>query len=305
LKIPKEGEPVIPENTDEIVVIMGKHAIGRTVRTVCQRFESVPEEDRLCAGDTVVTEDLMREIAERYYLVPLSVKFPKVKIRFRQSDMFVSGRDADVHRMTLVLLASGFGKRFGRNKLAEMYNGKKMYEWTLDRLLSASKKMPCETDVLVVTQYREIMEEINGRKTCHLHAVMNTEAEEGISASLRIGTKEALRNGSEAAVFFAADMPDLPEEDIRYFLKQFLYSGKTVSCMAREEADREVPGKKNVIPVNPGAFRFREGIPEELFSLRGDRGAMKVIRNHPEECHFYRIEAEKVRDIDRREDLRS
>ena len=39
MKIPTESEPVVPENTDEIVVVMGRHALGRKVRAVCQRFD--------------------------------------------------------------------------------------------------------------------------------------------------------------------------------------------------------------------------------------------------------------------------
>lgn len=40
VKIPAPYEPVIPACSDEIAVIMGHHAIGRSVGEVCQRFDS-------------------------------------------------------------------------------------------------------------------------------------------------------------------------------------------------------------------------------------------------------------------------
>ena len=39
VKIPSEREPVVPENTDEIAVVMGRHALGRKLQAVCQRFD--------------------------------------------------------------------------------------------------------------------------------------------------------------------------------------------------------------------------------------------------------------------------
>jgi len=300
VKIPNDSEPVVPENTDEILVVMGKHAVGRELGTVCHRYFKMPEERRPGRAEEIVTEQFLRTTAEKFYIQPLSIRFPDAKISYVLSDMTESGFDHDIRKITFVLLASGFGKRFGKNKLTEPYRGEKLYRHMLLKLVSASAHIGKETEVLVVTQYEQIMDEVNNDGIRSLRAVRNPEAAEGIAASVRIGTGEAEKNGADAVIFFAADMPDLPEKDICRFTKQFLFSGKTYACM---EAIDEASGAGT--PVNPGAFRFRDGVAENLLFLSGDRGAMRIIKGHLPECHVYQIEKEKVRDIDLREDMES
>jgi len=293
VKIPGAEEPVIPDNTDEITVVMGKHALGRRLKTVCQRFSG---------EDCKVTEKTLYDLADRYYVKPLSEKYPGAVVRVVLSDMQVSGLDRDIGKITLVLLASGFGVRFGGNKLTENIGGKKLYERMLEKLCSVSGRLGRDAQVLVVTQYREIMNEVRTKNRNNMSAVLNTQAAEGISASVRIGTSEAVSGGSDAVAFFAADMPFLPEEDILMFLRQFMFSGKTCACMQIREKAPE-GGKVLYKNVNPGAFRLKKKTAEQLLALSGDRGAMKIIASMPEECHYYQIEPEKVRDIDRREDI--
>ena len=127
-----------------------------------------------------------------------------------------------------------------------------------------------EVQILVVTQYEEIREEISrlseelekrteaGKRRVSLQPVRNTHAAEGISASIRLGTEKAMDAGSDAVVFFAADMPTLPPAEIRLFLKQFLASGKSFACM------ESMPG---YIPTNPGAFRLTKDNCGKLMKL--------------------------------------
>ena len=161
-----------------------------------------------------------------------------------------------------------------------------------------------EVQILVVTQYEEIREEISrlseelekrteaGKRRVSLQPVRNTHAAEGISASIRLGTEAAMNAGSDAAVFFAADMPALPPAEIRLFLKQFLASGKSFACM------ESMPGH---IPTNPGAFRLTEDNCGKLMKLTGDHGAMKIIKAAPWDAYYYQIGEADVRDIDERE----
>ena len=39
-KIPLEGEPVLPPGADEVVIVMGRHAVGRPPRAVCQHYDA-------------------------------------------------------------------------------------------------------------------------------------------------------------------------------------------------------------------------------------------------------------------------
>ena len=349
VKIPSEREPVVPENTDEIAVVMGRHALGRKLQAVCQRFD--PDRLRTLGygdGAAAVTEQMLRVIAEEFYIRPLTEQFPKVKIHYVESDLCASGFDQDIKKISLVLMASGFSRRYGGNKLLEERGGKKLYRLALDHILEAVLPEACdgerdssddstprmegselydevrdpsadsiiregqpepydpdrEVQILVVTQYEEIREEVSrlskelerrmeaGKRRVSLQPVRNMHAAEGISASIRLGTAAAMNAGSDAAVFFAADMPALPPAEIRLFLKQFLASGKSFACM------ESMPGH---IPTNPGAFRLTEDNCGKLMKLTGDHGAMKIIKAAPWDAYYYQIGEADVRDIDERE----
>ena len=80
LKFPNATEPVIPENTDEIIVVWGPHGLGKPVREVCHRLELVLD----CLGidgDTPITREHVAVLLEKGYLMPLRRRHPGVKIR--------------------------------------------------------------------------------------------------------------------------------------------------------------------------------------------------------------------------------
>ena len=79
LKFPKSSEPVIPENTDEILVVCGLHALGQKAKDCCHRLELVKD----CLGindDTVITLEHIQKLVEDGYMRPLRVKYPNKKI---------------------------------------------------------------------------------------------------------------------------------------------------------------------------------------------------------------------------------
>ena len=79
LKFPNATEPVIPENTDEIIVVWGPHGLCRPAREVCHRLELVLE----CLGidgDTLITRRHVARLLEKGYLTPLAERYPDAKI---------------------------------------------------------------------------------------------------------------------------------------------------------------------------------------------------------------------------------
>ena len=79
LKFPNASEPVIPENTDEIVVVCGLNAIGQPVKDVCHRLELV----KACLGiedDTIITPEHIQKLVTDGYLKPLRAAYPEAKI---------------------------------------------------------------------------------------------------------------------------------------------------------------------------------------------------------------------------------
>ena len=80
LKYPNAAEPVIPENTDEIIVVCGLNAIGQKAKDVCHRLELV----KACLdieNDTIITPEHVQKLVTEGYLQPLRAAYPQARIR--------------------------------------------------------------------------------------------------------------------------------------------------------------------------------------------------------------------------------
>lgn len=78
-KYPNDTEPVIPANTDEILIVCGLHSLGKTAKDCCHRLELV----KACLGieeDTRITPIHAQQLVTEGYLKPLRKKYPKKKI---------------------------------------------------------------------------------------------------------------------------------------------------------------------------------------------------------------------------------
>ena len=79
LKFPNATEPVIPENTDKIIVVCGLNALGQKAKDVCHRLELV----KTCLGieaHTVITPAHIQKLVTDGYLQPLRGRYPDAKI---------------------------------------------------------------------------------------------------------------------------------------------------------------------------------------------------------------------------------
>lgn len=79
LKYPGDSEPVIPENTDEIIVVCGLNAIGQKAKDVCHRLELVKK----CLGiddDTLITPAHIQKLVTEGYLKPLRAAYPNANV---------------------------------------------------------------------------------------------------------------------------------------------------------------------------------------------------------------------------------
>lgn len=207
-------------------------------------------------------------------------------------------------------MASGFGRRFGENKLLIDFHGKPLYmhglsclqevKNALEKLESPKKeqdrkqsgisdksdKRKFEIEILVVSQYEQIRQQAG---KLGIKAVQNTKSDEGITASLRLGTVAA-KEDTAVFFYFVADQPYMRADMIESFVRGFLKSKKGIGAVSFK-------GKKR----NPAAFlqKYRN----ELLLLRGDRGGSTVIKRHLDDLWLMEVEEEMVRDIDTREDL--
>ena len=363
-KIPLEGEPVLPPGADEVVIVMGRHAVGRPPRAVCQHYdadrlkvaarsadgspasdrgttagggtasdrrvaaESNPVSDgseasvRDIAADslkaaggitapedqepqTPLTEAQLRHLAEACYIRPLRIRYPWIRSTYYLSDMYRLGEKEHVTEVTFILMASGFGRRYSgsENKLLADFHGRPLYLHALEHLAKSAQQLrsyQVYVRIGVVTRYLEIMQQTADMQDPDITFLENHMAEEGITSSIRIGTRKATADHAQLVVFFAADMPYLDAGQITRFVCDCICSGKPYGCMAvRDEIER------TVTTTVPGAFRLDKGqAADRLLALHGDRGAMRLIRQRPWDTYYFYTEPSSIRDIDQKEDSR-
>ncbi|HIX28316.1 MAG TPA: putative selenium-dependent hydroxylase accessory protein YqeC [Candidatus Blautia stercoravium] len=311
MKVPGKQEPVLYEDTTHVFILAGASALGKSLRQVCHRIEEAEKFLETEAGqgkaDRIVTEELLGILLEQGYVRRLQQDFPqgKLAVILNQTDVlqnpeqsrkklqarlsvpvFLHGWSKAVHG---IVLAAGFSRRFGENKLLYEIEGKPMYQFLMNRLLHLREKSRLQT-LTVVTQYEEIRQYAEEQR---ITAVENPHSNRGISSSLRLGLRCAMEKSRKEKenyyLFFVADQPFLTERTVEEFVSAFLKTGKGIGCLCKEG-----------IAGNP--VMFHQKYVEELLELTGDMGGKRVLRHHLEDVFYYEVSNEReLRDLDRKE----
>ena len=210
-----------------------------------------------------------------------------------------------------IYLAAGYSRRYGANKLLAPYEGAPMYRVLLGRLVSILESDILVKDITVVTQYREIEDEVSriDRETLKpVRCVINPDPSRGISSSIRCAVEYLAEENEGFAsymhtadpyahasapdstdrflVFFVADTPHLTERTVSDFIHAFALSGKRLGCIGRAG-----------VMGNPGIFAS-EFIPE-LMELEGDRGGKRILLAHRDRVFIFSdTKPEELEDID-------
>lgn len=180
-----------------------------------------------------------------------------------------------------VLLASGFGRRFGANKLITPVEGRPLYRRALERIAP----LPLAR-VAVTSQYPDILALAGA---LGFLALPNPDAEEGIAAGIRLGM--SAMEGLDGVLFSVCDQPWLTQESVKRLLDAFSSGPEYIHALSWR-------GKRG----NP--VIFPTGLFHELSALRGDTGGGAVIRRHPDLLRTVEAScAKELADIDTPEDL--
>ena len=187
----------------------------------------------------------------------------------------------------IVFMASGFGRRFGSNKLLHLLAGKPLYTYALSNLIEAANKLRTgnKVEIAVVSQYDEILADAEKGGAIAVH---NSESDKGITASIKLGINNLPE--SENYAFFVADQPYLKAETTAAFVKSYQISGKTIGCVT--------DGNTSGNPVI-----FNRIYLSELLALEGDRGGKQVASRYPEEVFYYQVNSQELFDLDMPEDF--
>ncbi|WP_300368545.1 selenium cofactor biosynthesis protein YqeC [Brachyspira sp.] len=293
LKIPNDNEPVIPEflygKTYEIIIIMGLHSLGRKFKETCFRYNLCKEID----GEKIVDLETINYIANKYYIDKLKSN----NIQLYLND-FTKYNDLNYKKTAFIILASGNSKRFEGNKLIHKFqslNNKTLFENTINKISEVrelfkedEKLNNIETFVISVSIYDEIINKVFENKD--YNALYNSNNNEGISSSIKLGINEAIKMKADSFAFFVCDMPFLESYDIFNMIRYFYYSNKNIGAMFTDNR-----------PSNPAIFSSK--YIYDILNLQNDSGALKIIKNNSDDCFFYTIDKNKLKDIDTREDL--
>lgn len=184
-------------------------------------------------------------------------------------------------RVGAVLMASGFSRRFGTNKLLEPVDGIPMIQRAMAavpaRLFQRALVVSACTEILTLAQTEGYL------------PLPNPGAAEGQSASIRLGLSELL--DMDGVLFSVCDQPWLRRESVERLLDRFSASPGCICALSWQ-------GKRGNPVIFPAAL-----FPE-LLVLTGDRGGGRVIQAHPERLRL--VEAEdgrELRDVDTPESL--
>ena len=184
-------------------------------------------------------------------------------------------------KLGAVLMAAGFGRRFGGNKLLVPVDGVLMVE----RAFHALPPVPFDR-AAVVSACPEIL--TLGSSAGFL-PVFNPDAAEGRAASVRLGL-EQMRD-MDGVLFAVCDQPWLRRESVERLLVDFAARPDHICALGFE-------GRRG----NPAVFP--RALFPELLALSGEEGGGKVIKAHPLlVCLTQAADPRELLDVDRPEDL--
>lgn len=183
----------------------------------------------------------------------------------------------------LIILAAGSSRRYGKDKLLESLEKKRILQTVLDN----NSATACDPKILVIRPDFPI----NLFDTTDYQIAINRSHEFGISTSIITGLKSIIRYRVPGVFLVLGDMPFVRESDITYLWEK-----------AKEKPDYFISftfkGKKG----------FPTYIPEKYFDslmkLEGDSGAFNIVKNGI--APFLGFEGEKrhIIDIDSENDLK-
>jgi molybdenum cofactor cytidylyltransferase len=187
-------------------------------------------------------------------------------------------------KIGIVILAAGPSSRLGEPKQLLQYGSQNLLQNAINAAVMSNAR---PVIVVLGANADEISKEIDRSNT---HAIINTEWEEGMAASVRYGLNELLfiSPSTEAVIFMVCDQPHVSSELLNELIKEQKQTGKPIIACNYREA------------TGPPAL-FHKSLFNELMKLKGDVGARKIIQKHSDDVATIQFPEGKI-DIDTKED---
>lgn len=184
--------------------------------------------------------------------------------------------------ISIVIMASGFGKRYGTNKLLEEFRGRPLYQYVLEQAASSGAER-----IVLVTRFPEIEKYVNMYYP-EVKVIWNQHPEHGISESIGLGLQSEWN--SDGCCFMVSDQPLMKKESVQKILARFREDPMKIYV----SSDGEHRGNPVIFPKE---------FYGELMALDGDEGGKIVIKKHPEKVVEVFVQGrEELSDIDCKSD---
>lgn len=181
--------------------------------------------------------------------------------------------------VSAIILASGYSRRMGKNKLLLKYRGKSLIEHTIDTILKSDF-----SEVILAAREEKIIEI---GKSKDLKVIKNEHADRGISESIKLGVMHAKE--ANGYMFFMSDQPFLDVSTIKELIDEFK---KNRDCIIIPQ----YKGRRGSPVIFPHSFR------EEFLKLQGDIGGKVIINNNLDRVRFVEVhDNTKLFDVDTNE----
>lgn len=291
-----EGEPCIPPGAQIVIGVVNIKSLGMAAgKESVHRLELFLEATGSQVGDRIDTEVLRRYIETggffkgscgRNIIFINGVEDEGEIIAAMRSTgdreyYLGSIRDAWIERVKkidAVIMASGYSRRFGGDKLLEKLEGIPLVEHLMKKL----KNLPFNR-VMVVGRTEEM------RETAERYGyeyIENRDAHLGQSESVKIGA-EAMTG--DAVMYFTGDQAALEERSIARLMEAYEREGEITRPV--------VSGRPSSPVIFPARYR------KELMKLEGDSGGREVIKNAQRITLVDFENPNEFEDVDTQEDL--
>ncbi|MBR0038484.1 MAG: putative selenium-dependent hydroxylase accessory protein YqeC [Lachnospiraceae bacterium] len=332
MKIPNASEPIIPDNVNEIIIVVGMESVGRKIGYICHRFNEFYGKDKFLSDnkiepDTIVTEKLIDDFVNHYYYKPLNEKFPNAKISIYKNDYAkntVGASTASPFKLCMALCASGFSKRFGNeNKLlakipiTKLVLGDKYDENKFSKDEATQKFLNNEIMIyqlmiekLLATR-DNVLEKYSkelGSNHLQIDIAVVTQYDEIINDKnysdkvtmikndkAELGLSSSIKIAVKKYKDFDAIMfinADLPKLGEEELIRFLYYSIMNNNKMASMFTD---------IPKNPAYFE--KEYFDEILKIDGDKGPRELLDNNIKDLYRYYIDPNQLFEIDTKKDL--
>lgn len=184
-------------------------------------------------------------------------------------------------KLYCIIMASGYGKRFGSDKLTASFKGVPLCEYVF-----ANHPSELFHSTIVVARTAEV-----ALSACahHLTVAENLDDKDDIAATIRLGMSFVPKDAF-GCMFSVCDMPYFTQESVNKLTAAF---AQDRSCIV---APRSADGHASPVIFPQSTF-------EELASLPPNTSGNAVIKRHLDKLRLVDIDENELRDIDLPQDM--